>query len=81
MTTLKSHQIQAMLEDLDLINGSLRDIERRDAHAHFITELARAKLHTIKSTLLRASLSDVEVVSPVVRKTVPMVPARQAESV
>lgn len=81
MTTLHSHQIQSMIDDLDLINIWLRDIDHRHARASAFTDPARAKLHMIKSTLLRASLCDVEVVPPVVRKVVPMVPARQSERV
>lgn len=78
MPTLKSHQIQSMIEDLDLINIWLRDIALRDACAQPLTDPARDKVCMIKSTLLRASLCDVEVVSPVVRR---VVPARQSETV
>lgn len=81
MTTLKSHQIEAMIEDLDTIYLWLRDLDLRDTHAHFITVPARIKVHAIKTALLRASLGDVEVAAPAVRKTVPMVPARQSETV
>jgi hypothetical protein len=80
MPTLKPHQIESMIEDLETINVWLRDLDRRDTHAHFITDPARVKVRTIKTALLRASLGEVEV-EPAAREVIPAMPARRTEAV